>query len=55
MAIIEKIKISDEGIATLKKLKDEHKTFKDEVKSTRDELKKHGIINISQLLKQHQP
>lgn len=40
MAIIEKIKISDEGIATLKKLKDEHKTFKDEVKSTRDELKK---------------
>lgn len=40
MAIVEKIKISDEGIATLKKLKDEHKTFKDEVKSTRDELKK---------------
>lgn len=40
MAIVEKIKISDEGIVTLKKLKDEHKTFKDEVKSTRDELKK---------------
>lgn len=40
MAIVEKIKISDEGIGTLKKLKDEHKTFKDEVKSTRDELKK---------------
>lgn len=40
MAIVEKIKISDEGIGTLKKLKDEHKTFKEEVKSTRDELKK---------------
>lgn len=39
MPIVERIKISDEGISTLKKLKDEHKSFKDEIKSTRKELK----------------
>lgn len=38
MPIVERIKISDEGISTLKKLKDEHKSFKDEIKSTRKEL-----------------
>ena len=39
MAIKETIKISDEGLTTLKKIKDEHKSFKDELKSTKRELK----------------
>lgn len=38
MPIVEKIKISDEGISTLKKLRDEHRSFKDELKSTKKEL-----------------
>ena len=47
MPIVERIKISDEGISTLKKLKDEHKSFKDEIKSTRKELKEAWIIDIN--------
>lgn len=39
MPIVEKIKISDEGISTLQKLRDEHKSFKEEVKSTSKELR----------------
>ena len=39
MPIIEKIKITDEGIATLKKYQKEHKSFIEEVKNTRKELK----------------
>ncbi len=39
MPIIEKIKITDEGIATLKKYQKEHRSFVEEVKKTRSELK----------------
>jgi hypothetical protein len=39
MPVIEKIKITDEGIATLKKYQKEHRSFVEEVKKTRSELK----------------
>ena len=39
MPIKEQIKISDEGVSTLKKIRDEHRSFKEELKSTKKELK----------------
>ena len=39
MPIRERIQITDEGLSTLKKIRDEHKSFKEELKSTKKELK----------------
>lgn len=39
MAIVERIIITDEGLSTLKKLRDEHKAFKEDLKTTKKELK----------------